>query len=52
MNKHNTIGKGLKERAVNGGDDKYYTKQKIADRYSNIILAKYGSSVTYRTNSR
>jgi len=47
MNKHNTIGKGLKERAINGGDDKYYTKQKIADRYSNIILTKYGSNVTY-----
>jgi len=42
QNKHNTIGKGEAERAVNGGDDKFYTKPFIADYYSNVILEKYG----------
>ena len=41
INKHNTIGKGEAERAVNGGDDKFYTKQYIADYYSNIVLERY-----------
>ena len=44
MNKHNTIGKGEKQRAVNGGDDKFYTKQYIADYYSNIVLERYGET--------
>jgi len=43
MNKHNTFGKGENERAVNGGDDKFYTKPFIADYYSNIVLERYGS---------
>jgi len=47
MNKHNTIGKGENERAVNGGDDKFYTKQFIADYYSNIILNRYGNKTKY-----
>jgi len=42
MSKHNTIGKGENQRAVNGGDDKFYTKQFIADYYSNIVLERYG----------
>ena len=46
-NKHNTIGKGEKERAVNGGNDKFYTKQFIADYCSNIVLSKYGTDVKY-----
>ena len=40
--KHNTIGKGEKQRAVNGGNDAYFTKQHIADYYSHIVLEKYG----------
>ncbi len=43
MSKHNTIGKGEDERAVNGGLDKFYTKQHIADFYSHIILEKFGA---------
>jgi len=46
-NKHNTIGKGEDERAVNGGDDKFYTKQYVADFYSTVILEKYGKTVQY-----
>ena len=42
QNKHNTIGKGESERAVNGGTDKYYTKQYIADYLSNIVYERYG----------
>ncbi len=44
MSKHNTIGKGEAQRAVNGGEDKFYTKQYIADYYSNIVLEKYGAA--------
>ncbi len=47
MSKHNTIGKGEAERAVNGGDDKFYTKQFIADYYSNIVLSRYGTKIHY-----
>jgi len=47
MSKHNTIGKGESERAVNGGLDKYYTKNYIADYYSNVILERYGKSAEY-----
>jgi hypothetical protein len=45
--RHNTIGKGMDERAVNGGDDKYYTKVFIADYYSNIVLDRFGANVQY-----
>jgi len=45
--KHNTIGKGEAQRAVNGGLDKYYTKGYIADYYSNIVLERYGKEVNY-----
>jgi len=31
MTKHNTIGKGKKQRAVNGGNDDYYTKDHVAE---------------------
>ena len=47
MNKHNTIGKGSSQRAVNNGLDKFYTKQHIADYYSHIVLDRYGKDVTY-----
>jgi len=47
MNKHNTIGKGVGERAVNGGLDKFYTKQFIADFYSQVVLSRYGRDATY-----
>jgi hypothetical protein len=45
--KHNTIEKGEDQRAINGGDDKFYTKQFIADFYSNIILNRYSENVDY-----
>jgi len=47
MKKYNTIGKGSIERGVNGGNDKYYTKQFIADYYSNVILERFGNGVKY-----
>ncbi len=47
MTKHNTIGKGENERAVNGGLDKYYTKKYIADYYASITLERYGSKFHY-----
>ena len=46
-NKHNTIGKGENERAINGGADKFYTKQHIADKYSNKVLELFGTDVDY-----
>jgi len=33
-----------KERALNGGNDKYYTKQYIADYLSHIIYDRYGEA--------
>lgn len=45
--KHNTFGKGNKNRSINGGDDKYYTKQYIADYYSNIVYEKYNDLYDY-----
>ena len=47
MLKHNTVGKGEDERAVNGGLDKYYTKPFIADYYSNIVIERYGQDNTF-----
>jgi hypothetical protein len=47
MLKHNTIGKGTSQRAVNGGDDKYYTKVFIADFCSNLVLNRYGPQTKY-----
>jgi len=47
MSKHNTIGKGKSERAVNGGLDKYFTKKYIADYYANIVLERYGKDTQY-----
>jgi hypothetical protein len=44
MNKHNTIGKGSIQRAVNGGIDKYYTKSFIAKYYSEIVKELYPNS--------
>lgn len=45
--RHNTFGKGEKERSVNGGNDKYYTKNYIADYYSHIVYEKYGNNYQY-----
>ena len=42
-NKHNTFGKGEEERAVNGGLDKYYTKDYIAEYYSKVVMDKFGN---------
>ena len=47
INKHNTIGKGKKERAVNGGADKFYTKEYIADYYANIVAERYGQKAMF-----
>ena len=47
MSKHNTIGKGENQRAINGGDDKFYTKQFIADFYSHIVFNRYGEKFQY-----
>ncbi len=38
MSKHNTIGKGKRERSVNGGDDQYYTNHTVALGLTENIL--------------
>jgi hypothetical protein len=45
--RHNTFHKGNKQRSINGGDDKYYTKQYIANYYSHIVYEKYGDLYDY-----
>ena len=46
-NKHNTIGKGSKQRAINGGEDKYFTKPYIADYLTSIVFDMYKDKYNY-----
>lgn len=45
--KHNTIGKGVEQRFINGGMDEYFTKQYVADFYSSIVFERYGDGFVY-----
>jgi|GEM_PF-915370 predicted RNA methylase len=45
-NKHNTIGKGSSQRAVNGGEDKYYTKEYLSNYLIAYLLDTYKGKFT------
>jgi hypothetical protein len=38
---HNTIGKGSHHRAINGGNDAYFTKPEIAEKFSLLVQSLY-----------